>query len=161
MNRSLSRNRPASSRASRMAPLPFWRETTTPTSKAAHLPSGRSPRALARTNSCHGSRTRPANRASSTASAPAEPTEGGKEANLGRCAPSESGGASSSKLIEAIHLVLGRRKLPQPVQGLQQGTSAHGLGGCRGLAVEFPSQRPSGSGQGRVGDLGASLGQPG
>jgi hypothetical protein len=38
--RSSSRNRPASARASRQPPLPFWRGTSTPTSNAAHLPSG-------------------------------------------------------------------------------------------------------------------------
>jgi hypothetical protein len=42
MSRSPSRNSPASSRASRIEPLPFWRATFRPTSNAAHLPSARS-----------------------------------------------------------------------------------------------------------------------
>jgi hypothetical protein len=44
--RSPSRNRPASARASRIPPLPFWRGTSTPTSFAAHNPPGCSPNAF-------------------------------------------------------------------------------------------------------------------
>ena len=44
--------------------------TFTATSKADHLPSGRSPRPLRNTSCCHGSNSRPASAASSTASWP-------------------------------------------------------------------------------------------
>src|SRR5690606_18724427 len=68
---SLSRNRPASTRASRTVPLPFCRGTISPTCCAAQLPSRRSPIESSRTFSCHSSRIRPALAARSIASWPA------------------------------------------------------------------------------------------
>ena len=48
IRRSPMRKRPASSRASRMAPLPFWRATLTPISKLAQRAVGHAGRASAR-----------------------------------------------------------------------------------------------------------------
>src|SRR5687768_7078033 len=109
-----------------MAPLPFSRLTMTPTSKALHFPSGRSPRAWWRTNSCHGSSTSPAIRASSTASAPEDETASGRLETLGNCAPTARG-TLSAEVIELVPVLHRRHLLAQAGHRLSELPRAHAL----------------------------------
>src|SRR6185369_17319337 len=103
-----NRNSPASSRASRTVPLPFWRGTIKPTSGVAHVPSGRSPNDTRNTSCCHGYRCSPADAARSTASCPAEVEKGGQLLTRGVREPCRT---SSSELVTRRGLLCDRHGL--------------------------------------------------
>src|SRR5581483_4874542 len=114
----------ASSRASKIAFLPFWRPTTKPTSVAAHFPSGRSPSECASTHCCHGNKFKPARSASSVASSPADDTYSGTSLRRGSCAHLKPRSASGNKIVNGRPLNLRRRKLPELTHRLNQNLPA-------------------------------------
>src|SRR5699024_4557923 len=108
MSFSPNRKRPASSRASRIVPLPDCRGTTRPTSVAAHL-DPRSPREISRTCCCHSSKCSPAASANCTASSPADVVNRGTEETLGVCDPILT---ALRELVKNAHLRLIRTVQP-------------------------------------------------
>src|SRR5690606_27785716 len=112
INFSPNRNREPSVRASKIAPLPFWRGSITATSGADQRPSGSWPRPSITARRCASSSTSPAEAARSTTSSPALSPGRGPVRNLG----GDTGGAASCKLVNRIHLLVLRLPYGQTTQ---------------------------------------------